>query len=423
MAQQTDLHCTVCHEFTVQAAEGNPVDSSRAAMVPGDRQCLGCHAMRERLGTFAPEKDPHNAKCGSCHNPHTQTTPQGAFQSCATSGCHARSDTLTAMHRSLGRHKLETCGACHGAHTWKADAVDCRSCHTGISDPAVRTRPPGGHPSPHASGGASRFERPAGQSRDILSPSPHSVKAIRPLLPAAATPTRQAGGALVPSPAGRAQWRSEPLALSHPVTLAMEQGQGRDTARFEHARHGTLSCTTCHETRTGHGTLKVSVARDCQGCHHANTATARDCSRCHTPAELGVARPIATPMALTVWPQPRTRELSFSHTRHTRLECASCHASGRLMAVARTCASCHEDHHTADNDCSSCHAPARVTHTRAVHATGCATSGCHVQERGAAVSPVRATCLACHAEQREHKPNRECAPCHLSAWTGNGTGP
>jgi hypothetical protein len=426
MAQQTDLHCTMCHEFTVQAREGNPVDSSRAAMVPGEQQCLGCHEMRERLGAFVPEQDPHEAKCGSCHNPHTQTTPQGAFQSCATSGCHARSDTLTAMHRSLGRHKLETCGACHGAHTWKADAVDCRSCHTGITDPAVRTRPPGDQlrssGSPHGTAAA----QPIGRGRDMLAPSPHALQGATKLAPVSRTLTRQAGGALMPSPAGRAQWRGDLASAALTSSLskpAPAPAQGRDTARFEHARHDRLSCTTCHDTRSGHGSLKTSVARDCQGCHHANTAIGRDCVKCHTAAETSVNRPMATTVALTVWPAPRTRTLNFSHTRHTRLECASCHASGRVKSVEKTCASCHADHHTADRDCASCHPPARETHTRAVHATGCAASGCHDQERGTAVSPVRATCLACHAEQREHKPNRECAPCHLSAWTGTGTRP
>jgi hypothetical protein len=34
------------------------------------------------------------------------------------------------------------------------------------------------------------------------------------------------------------------------------------------------------------------------------------------------------------------------------------------------------------------------------------------------VTPVRTTCLACHAEQRDHMVNRECATCHLSDWAG-----
>ena len=422
MGEQTDLHCVVCHEFTTGATEGTPIDTARTALVPGDEQCLGCHEMREKLGKFAPADEPHDGKCGTCHNPHVQTTPRGAFESCATSACHARSDTLTAMHRSLGRHRLETCGACHGAHTWKADAVDCRSCHTGIRDPAVRTRPPGSTDR-NSSGGAPLSAAPAAPvgGRDLLAPSPHSPASRLDLLPAAWSGTRQAGMAPAPLPAGRSRWRSGP----QPDSLTGSQArQGRDTARFEHARHDALSCTTCHSTSAGHGDLRP-LARDCQGCHHGTRAIVRDCARCHTAGEIGAARLLATPVALSVWPQPRTRPLPFAHERHARLECGACHADSRQKSVQRDCASCHDDHHAADRDCASCHPPARETHTREVHITGCATSGCHERERGPAVTPVRATCLSCHAEQKTHKPDRECAPCHLSAWTApaGGTGP
>jgi hypothetical protein len=404
MAQQTDLHCTVCHEFTVKAVEGNPIDSSRAALTPGDQQCLGCHAMRERLGEFSPEQEPHGGKCGSCHNPHVQTTPSGAFQSCASSGCHTRSDTLTAMHRRLGRHKLETCGACHGAHTWKADAVDCRSCHTGITDPAVRTRPPGDEVRDHGA--------PLGRGIDLLAPSPHEARRGTPLIPASWSGTPQAGAAPMSLPAGRARWRDSPVETLN--ATSSRQGQ----AKFEHARHDALACTTCHSTASGHGTLKQSVARDCQGCHHGNSSIARNCASCHSAKEIGAVRQVSTTMALSVLPQPKQKTLPFAHERHARLECGSCHADARQRIVERTCASCHDDHHTADRDCASCHPASRDTHTRALHATGCATSGCHERERSAAVTPVRATCLACHGEQRDHKTGRECAPCHLSAWSG-----
>jgi len=395
MAQQTDLHCTVCHEFTVKSPEGNPIDSSRAALTPGDEQCLGCHAMKERLGEFSPDKEPHGAKCGTCHNPHVQTTPAGAFQSCASSGCHARSDTLTAMHRRLGQHKLETCGACHGAHTWKANAVDCRSCHTGIRDPAVRTRPP------------RDLDFPAGDGRDKVAPSPHRDRDGMALIPASWSGSRQAGAAMSPLPAGRSRWRD----------VSPQQ-----QAKFEHARHESLTCTTCHSTQSGHGTLKASVARDCQGCHHGTRSFANECARCHTTNEMAPARTVAMPFALSVWPQPRSRPGSFAHARHSAIACADCHDETRNRAVDRTCASCHADHHTPARDCAACHPPARSQHSVAVHATGCATSGCHDREKGTAISPVRATCLACHGEQREHKTGRECVTCHLGAWTGNSSG-
>jgi hypothetical protein len=51
-----------------------------------------------------------------------------------------------------------------------------------------------------------------------------------------------------------------------------------------------------------------------------------------------------------------------------------------------------------------------------LHLTGCAGSGCHTQETTPAVTPARSVCLACHIEQKDHKPERECAPCHLSTW-------
>src|SRR4029079_13483067 len=132
MAGQTELHCLVCHQFTAAAIESNPLDSARAAMVPVQKECLSCHQMQERMKSFSAVKDPHNGNCGLCHNPHTQTTPFGAFQSCATSNCHANADTLTAMHKGLGDHTLQNCGACHAAHTWKVKATNCRGCHQDV---------------------------------------------------------------------------------------------------------------------------------------------------------------------------------------------------------------------------------------------------------------------------------------------------
>jgi hypothetical protein len=318
------------------------------------------------------------------------------------------------MHRKLGRHRLQTCGACHGAHTWKANAVDCKSCHTGNlgsgrcepDRPRITCRPT------RQGGNATSPWR----GLDLVQPSPHRAREGVPLIPASWGGTRQAGGAISPPPAGRARRRGNESAALNVATAPAHQG--RDTARFEHARHASVTCTTCHSTRTGHGDLKQSVARDCQGCHHGNNATARNCVACHTTGEIGAARPVSTTFALSVWQQPRSRPVAFAHERHSRLECATCHADTRQRTVERTCASCHTEHHTPERNCASCHPPAKDTHTRAVHATGCAASGCHDRERGTAVSPVRATCVACHAEQRDHKTGRECAPCHLSAWSG-----
>ena len=396
MSDQTSLHCSTCHLFTAPLVAANPTDSARAALVPNEQQCFECHQMRAQLANFRPENDPHKGVCGSCHNPHTQTTTAGAFQSCAMSGCHARSDTLTAMHRGIRGHKLETCGACHVAHTWKVGKTNCESCHSGISDPAVqvRRRPSGGAeaPEPYA-------HAPATAAHAFVSRINHS---------------RQAGMALAPHPVGRVQRRSS----YGEVALA----QRRDTARFEHARHRGVRCLTCHTTDVQHGGLKAS-ARQCGACHHANTATGNNCEGCHERSEIAGKHRIAANVSLTVWPAPRSRSFDFAHEQHATVACASCHGSDLRRTVEKTCASCHTDHHTATRTCSSCHPSARQTHTRALHVSGCGGSGCHIRETTAAITPVRAVCISCHVEQIEHKLGRECAPCHLSEWRPSAAAP
>ena len=198
--------------------------------------------------------------------------------------------------------------------------------------------------------------------------------------------------------------------------IAAQARVASDTLRFAHARHESISCTTCHTRGGRRGLAASSVARDCQGCHHGDSPTARDCVRCHATAEIAPVRQVDTPVALSVWPAPRTRTLGFPHDRHGALACTGCHAQTTARTVVNSCASCHADHHVAARDCTACHQSGRDSHTRELHATGCATSGCHVREASAAVAPVRATCLVCHAEQKAHKPGRECAPCHQSTW-------
>jgi hypothetical protein len=377
-------------------------------MLPRQEQCLACHQMQERMRSFRPESDPHNGQCGLCHNPHTQTTVVGAYQTCATSNCHARSDTLTAMHRGFtGRHKLETCGACHVAHTWKAGQTTCTDCHSGISDPAVRVRRP-----------------PDGDAPSATPPHVGPLREPPLLIPASFDGRHQAAPVLARHAAGRSHWRRAfHTASIGPVVPVVRQArviriapQARDTARFEHARHRSVTCTTCHTSNVAHGGLKVSVARRCTACHHGETALGRSCDRCHQPGELAGPHAVTVSVSMTVWPAPRPRTLSFEHGRHARIACADCHDDSLARTVEKTCASCHVDHHAASRTCTGCHQSALTGHTRAVHLTGCAGSGCHAAERTAATNPVRSVCVACHVSQADHKPGRDCASCHLSRW-------
>lgn len=138
MAGQAMEHCTVCHQFAAPSDETSMVALARGPLVPGETDCLQCHAMQQRLATFVPEKDPHEGKCGSCHNPHTQTEPRQAVRTCEDSGCHTRPDTLTAFHRGLHKGALSDCLACHVAHTWKVKGTQCLDCHKTIYGDSAR---------------------------------------------------------------------------------------------------------------------------------------------------------------------------------------------------------------------------------------------------------------------------------------------
>ena len=410
MAGQTTLHCSTCHVFTAAAAETDSARSARDALVPAQDQCLECHEMREQMRAFAPEDEPHNAVCGSCHNPHTQTTTAGAFQSCATSGCHARSDTLTAMHRGLtGRHKLETCGACHAAHTWKTGGTRCESCHTGIRDPAVQVRPPRSSDAPTDDGAAAMH----GTRARVMPASRGAQRRRAGRAPHTATGARRV--ALVPV--------SRPVAAAPHAALPSPTRPGgeRDTvSRFEHARHRAVSCTTCHSTQAEHGGLN-RTARRCMDCHHANNRVGLDCARCHQATELAQPHAVTTTLQPAALGAPLQRSLTFAHETHARVTCASCHGQDLSRSVEKTCASCHTDHHEAARDCASCHPPSKGTHTRAVHLTGCGGSGCHYREATPATSTAPNVCLACHTELREHKPGRDCATCHVTRWPAVAT--
>ncbi|HEX6031347.1 MAG TPA: hypothetical protein VFY90_07935 [Tepidiformaceae bacterium] len=378
MAGQTGFHCVMCHQFTAPVTESAALDTARAALVPELANCRGCHEMEKVLaGLVDPDVDPHDAVCGTCHNPHTQEAPAEAIHRCAE--CHAPADTLTPFHRGLPSGVLEDCSGCHAPHTFVVEGDNCIACHADII---------GGVPT-------------AGP------------KARKPEDVTAATP---------PTTIHLANWTAPstepaPDVLGEYVrTRLQEVGAGSIPRRqqqegFNHRDHRDVECTDCHTSRETHGQVTIVAGVACQQCHHTRPVVDRGCASCHGAGELPAG--VATTIRMELGRRTLDREVRFQHAVHRTVGCAQCHSQGLSMRVERTCASCHQSHHTATATCVTCHnQPNRASHTAQVHTQSCAGSSCHESPSYGAMTQGRNTCLVCHQDQTDHRPGQACAACH-----------
>jgi hypothetical protein len=198
------------------------------------------------------------------------------------------------------------------------------------------------------------------------------------------------------------------------VHAAIQAPIAQQRRPFRHDQHDVLSCRDCHAAGEQHriGESEVWTARTCAACHHDLSQT-YTCANCHAGANLPAPRGVAQTLSLAVWDQPRIRELPFAHTTHANLSCQDCHRTPVTLEVDRECASCHTDHHGPAAECALCHQPVESeVHGLAAHLT-CTSSGCHSSESGVRPTLSRTLCLACHTEQSDHEPGRECAACHM----------
>jgi nitrate/TMAO reductase-like tetraheme cytochrome c subunit len=385
MADQTSLHCTTCHRFTVPVGDANDRHVALAELVPRDQNCLSCHAMQRVIERFVPANDPHKGRCGDCHNPHTQTTPAAAYKTCENSGCHARADTLTPFHRGTHQAALARCGACHQEHSWKVQGSGCLDCHGDIYKRAPRI------PFPSSRRSSAGTPRLVGR----LATSGNAAEIVVELL------------------------AQEVTAQAPPETRRI--AMARDTLLFSHATHRGLRCTSCHST-TGpsHGSVTLRSARDCLTCHHGRTLQdlgggTDACLHCHHANGLP-SHPQTVSVMTSTLAAPTTRRLPFAHTTHSGVACTECHTTPVTLAPESKCASCHQSHHDEARTCTTCHSAYDAHRTKQVHA-GCGGSGCHSDPSVLALGARRNVCLSCHVDQANHKPGRECGTCHRVQWS------
>ncbi|MGH7735601.1 MAG: hypothetical protein ACREOE_18385, partial [Gemmatimonadales bacterium] len=170
---QTQMHCTLCHQFDVGVPALAARDSASRLLIPGGQECTACHQMRGLVAAFDFTKDPHQARCGDCHDPHKQTRPIDAATRCAQ--CHSDWKKIP-FHTGAAHRKAvspATCINCHQPHAARVDASDCTGCHRDIHAPhhgderllppipfdttkalGVRGPPPGADPAPRGKGDA-----------------------------------------------------------------------------------------------------------------------------------------------------------------------------------------------------------------------------------------------------------------------------
>ena len=183
---------------------------------------------------------------------------------------------------------------------------------------------------------------------------------------------------------------------------------------FDHRRHESVSCRSCHGTGGQHRAIFIRTPRDCAACHH-DTARAQQCTDCHSQEQLSAVRGSVVSLNLTVRTAASARTLPFGHSTHTRarVDCRQCHTVPVTLQRERACGSCHENHHRADANCSGCHVrPRDAAHPADAH-LGCAAGGCHA-EHVSTPDPAhsRNLCLVCHRGQSTHEPDKICAGCH-----------
>ncbi len=398
MVDLPEINCVTCHNFTADLVPLASRDSAVHALIPAAKQCRSCHKMEEKPRNFDITRDPHNGSCGMCHDVHADSLPSDAIGSCTT--CHTDL-SRSAFHTGANHKRVQqACLTCHQPHAASADASDCVGCHT-----AVRSRGKAKPPLP--------FDTAAAARRISLVPVGPGVPSTLHMVP-------QAPVANTVFEERRNDHRGKgdelqadlPPARDSPATT---EPSAQDT--FPHSRHNSLQCLTCHTVNRADQGLVFEVPRGCDLCHHqslrSGTADAKDCARCHQPDALAVPKPQV--VSITVGKHaavPRT--VGFSHDRHLRTACASCHIPPQLTPPdsVRTCKACHDQHHEERRNCAACHSRGDLpaAHSRDAH-VGC--DACHKSTTIAQLTPNRQFCLSCHTKQGDHQPQQECTTCHF----------
>lgn len=405
LASALALDCASCHA-PGDAALNPPVDST-------------VHLASQELYVGL---DPH----------HPDIDPAVKFTArVSCTGCHTTESTaLPAGSPEQLRLIREECDACHGARfgallqPWVEGSRQNASrvgayVRAAAADPLVRNTPE-----------ADSLARSAVSAWDQVSTGggvhnlPAADALLREALASAAASYRLAGAAVPARPAlGPDPADVACLRCHYGVQTVAGPFQGETFGHDAHVVAGALNCSRCHGSAElfqpggatfdpAHGQTRIATS-DCAMCHHVDRAG--DCTTCHARSEVAALRVRAD---LTVHIRrgdlERDRTVDFSHDAHTTVSCVQCHNAG-VTQTASACGDCHESHHDgsgAPTSCTTCHGTdIRSRHQRTDHLM---CGACHATETLTLFERAdRRFCLQCHTERGDHKPEDECATCHL----------
>lgn len=447
------LGCKACHQPTIVARSQmaftqiveNPGEMSVHAEVPNE-VCEECHIVGDadhwrmiantaghRVHLESDEPELQGLQCVECHSTSLHEFAP-IDRTCAQSECHAANIIQLGGMSDLTIH----CAACH---TFVAPIADhesllgnavqtvllpdfdeCFACHV------MRTLAEMPSPDPH-DGSCAACHNPHEQTessqavQSCATAGCHSeVDTLTPFH--RGIPTETLSNCLNCHRAHDFSLDGSDCASCHEGAEAPVEAITA-LLDFSHGQHGSVECGNCHTNGDEHGAPTVATAENCRACHHT-VPVSNSCSRCHTPSDApsesyGVVRA----MTLAVGTDDPSRTFTFPHTSHSGLDCASCHSQGLALEPPPDldCQSCHEDHHEPERDCASCHrAPPEGAHPPSEAHVTCTGAGCHEAVPFEGVPRTRQACLACHQDQRDHRPEQRCADCHTLPAPRGGSG-
>ncbi len=321
------IHCAACHTFVAPTADqpsllGNELD---AAILPDADECLSCHVMRTLVEM--PNPDPHEGGCAACHNPHTQTEPADAAQSCATAGCHANPQTVTPFHRGLEPQVAAQCLLCHQAHDFVLDGSNCASCHAGMR----AVDPPGTlldftHREHELVSCASCHASTAGHGTASLV-SVADCRSCHHREPVSASCAR----CHAPADGPRSTHRT-----FRAVSFSVGTSDARRALVFPHEQHNEVDCARCHTQGLA---LTPPANLDCASCHTEHHTAQSDCASCHRVAPVQAHPPAEA--HVTCSGASCHQRVPFETVPRTREFCLGCHQDLREHEAPRACAECH----------------------------------------------------------------------------------